>query len=133
MAAHVPEKKKSGVGAFFLSLLKCLCYFAVFFGSMTVIQAVYTVAVMFFVPNMGMDHSGYVRYSQEYWNVFSKNICWVTIASYAVAFLVYLIFFACRKKKLSEEAVDKAEMLRRKQEWSKGVAKFSRQRNKEIW
>ena len=34
---------------------------------------------------------------------------------------------------LKEEAVDKAEMLRRKQEWSKGVAKFSRQRNKEIW
>jgi ribosome biogenesis GTPase len=36
-------------------------------------------------------------------------------------------------QKLSEEAVDKAEMLRRKQEWSKGVAKFTRQRNKEIW
>ena len=36
-------------------------------------------------------------------------------------------------QKLSEEAVDKAEMLRRKSEWSKGVAKFTRQRNKEIW
>lgn len=36
-------------------------------------------------------------------------------------------------QKLSEEAVDKAEMLRRKYEWSKGVAKFTRQRNKEIW
>ena len=36
-------------------------------------------------------------------------------------------------RKLKEEAVDKAEMLRRKNEWSKGVAKFSRQRNKEIW
>ena len=36
-------------------------------------------------------------------------------------------------QKLSEEAVDKAEMLRRKCEWSKGVAKFTRQRNKEIW
>ena len=36
-------------------------------------------------------------------------------------------------QKLSEEAVDKAEMLRRKWEWSKGVAKFTRQRNKEIW
>ena len=32
-----------------------------------------------------------------------------------------------------EEAVDKAEMLRRKHEWSKGVAKFSKQRKKEIW
>ena len=36
-------------------------------------------------------------------------------------------------QKLCEEAVDKAEMLRRKNEWHKGVAKFTRQRNKEIW
>ena len=36
-------------------------------------------------------------------------------------------------QKLQEEAVDREEMLRRKQEWSKGVAKFTRQRNKEIW
>ena len=36
-------------------------------------------------------------------------------------------------QKLSEEAVDKAEMLRRKNEWHKGLAKFSRNRNKEIW
>ena len=36
-------------------------------------------------------------------------------------------------RKLKEEAVDKEEMLRRKQEWSKGVAKFSKQRKKEIW
>ena len=36
-------------------------------------------------------------------------------------------------RKLKEEAVDKAEMLRRKNEWHKSVAKFTRQRNKEIW
>ena len=36
-------------------------------------------------------------------------------------------------RKLKEEAVDRDEMMRRKQEWSKGVAKFTRQRNKEIW
>ena len=36
-------------------------------------------------------------------------------------------------QRLSEEAVDKAEMLRRKNEWHKGLAKFARQRNKEIW
>lgn len=36
-------------------------------------------------------------------------------------------------RKLKEEAVSKEEMLRRKHEWSKGVAKFTRQRNKEIW
>ena len=36
-------------------------------------------------------------------------------------------------QKLSEEAIDKEELLRRKDEWSKGVAKFTRQRNKEIW
>ena len=36
-------------------------------------------------------------------------------------------------EKLSEEAVDKAEMLRRKNEWHKGIAKFTRQKNKEIW
>jgi ribosome biogenesis GTPase len=36
-------------------------------------------------------------------------------------------------QKLKEEAVDKAEMLRRKNEWHKGIAKFTRQRNKEIW
>ena len=36
-------------------------------------------------------------------------------------------------QKLSEEAVDKAEMLRRKNEWHKGLAKFTRNRNKEIW
>ena len=36
-------------------------------------------------------------------------------------------------QKLKDEAVDREEMLRRKREWSKGVAKFSKQRNKEIW
>lgn len=36
-------------------------------------------------------------------------------------------------KKLKEEAVDRDEMLRRKQEWSRGVAKFTKQRKKEIW
>ena len=36
-------------------------------------------------------------------------------------------------RKLKEEAVDKSEMLRRKNEWSKGVTKFTRNRSKEIW
>ena len=36
-------------------------------------------------------------------------------------------------RKLKAEAVDREELLRRKQEWSKGVAKFTRQRKKEIW
>ena len=36
-------------------------------------------------------------------------------------------------QKLKEEAVDKDEMMRRKREWSKGVAKFTKQRKKEIW
>ena len=36
-------------------------------------------------------------------------------------------------RKLKEEAVDREEMLRRKREWSKGVAKFTKQRKKEIW
>ena len=36
-------------------------------------------------------------------------------------------------QKLSEEAIDKAEMLRRKNEWHKGLAKFTKNRNKEIW
>ena len=34
---------------------------------------------------------------------------------------------------LKEEAVSKEEMLRRKREWSKGVAKFTKDRKKEIW
>ena len=36
-------------------------------------------------------------------------------------------------QKLKDEAVDRDEMMRRKREWSKGVAKFTKQRNKEIW
>lgn len=36
-------------------------------------------------------------------------------------------------QKLKEEAVDRDEMMRRKLEWSKGVAKFTKQRKKEIW
>ncbi len=36
-------------------------------------------------------------------------------------------------RKLKEESIDRDEMLRRKREWSKGVAKFSKQRKKEIW
>ena len=35
--------------------------------------------------------------------------------------------------KLKEEAVDKAEMLRRKNEWHKSLSKFTKQRKKEIW
>ena len=34
---------------------------------------------------------------------------------------------------LEEEAVDRDEMMRRKNEWSKGIAKFAKNRNKEIW
>ena len=36
-------------------------------------------------------------------------------------------------RKLKAEAVDKAELLRRKNEWHKGVAKFNKQRKKVIW
>lgn len=36
-------------------------------------------------------------------------------------------------QKLKAEDVDRDEMLRRKREWSKGVAKFTKQRKKEIW
>ena len=36
-------------------------------------------------------------------------------------------------RKLKEEALDRDELLRRKREWSKGVAKFSRNRGKEVW
>ena len=38
-----------------------------------------------------------------------------------------------RYQKLKEESVDRDELLRRKREWSKGVAKFTRNRNKEVW
>lgn len=36
-------------------------------------------------------------------------------------------------QKLKAEDVDRDEMLRRKREWSKGVAKYTKQRKKEIW
>jgi len=36
-------------------------------------------------------------------------------------------------QKLNEEAVSKEEMLRRKQEWHKSLAKFAKNRKKEIW
>ena len=36
-------------------------------------------------------------------------------------------------QKLKGEAVSKEEMLRRKKEWHKGLAKFTKSRNKEIW
>ena len=36
-------------------------------------------------------------------------------------------------QKLKEEDLSREELLRRKHEWSKGVAKFTKQRNKEIW
>ena len=36
-------------------------------------------------------------------------------------------------RKLKEEAVPQQELLRRKQQWSKGVAKLNKQRKKERW
>ena len=36
-------------------------------------------------------------------------------------------------QKLSQEVEDKAQMLRRKNEWHKSLAKFTKQRKKEIW
>ncbi len=39
----------------------------------------------------------------------------------------------CQLKEEADMAEDKAAMLRRKQEWSKGLAKFTKQRKKEIW
>lgn len=101
--APKPAKKKSGIGAFFLSLLKGVCYFAVFYGVMSVVQVVYMVALMFFFPNMGMSQSGYMGFSEEYWHVFSKYFCWMSVGTYALIFLVYLVIFACRRKKLWRE------------------------------
>ena len=36
-------------------------------------------------------------------------------------------------RNLKEEAIDRDELMRRKREWSKGVAKITKQRKKEIW
>lgn len=36
-------------------------------------------------------------------------------------------------RNLQEEVVSREELLRRKRHWSKGVAKFTKQRKKEIW
>jgi len=36
-------------------------------------------------------------------------------------------------QKLSDEAVDREEMMRRKNEWAKDVAKFAKQRKKAVW
>lgn len=36
-------------------------------------------------------------------------------------------------QKLKDEAIDRDEMMRRKNEWSKNVAKFTKNRKKEIW
>ena len=36
-------------------------------------------------------------------------------------------------QKLEAEAIDRDELLRRKHEWSKGIAKFTKTRNKELW
>jgi len=36
-------------------------------------------------------------------------------------------------RNLKEEAVDRDEMMHRKNEWAKGVAKFTKQRKKDIW
>jgi len=36
-------------------------------------------------------------------------------------------------QKLKEESISKEEMLRRKNEWHKSLAKFTKQRNKEVW
>ena len=36
-------------------------------------------------------------------------------------------------RNLKEEAIDRDELLRRKREWSKSVAKYARQRKKELW
>jgi len=36
-------------------------------------------------------------------------------------------------QKLSQEVEDKAQMLRRKNEWHKSLAKLTKQRKKEIW
>ena len=38
-----------------------------------------------------------------------------------------------RYRKLKDESVDQDELLRRKREWSRGVAKFTRNKNKEVW
>ena len=36
-------------------------------------------------------------------------------------------------QKLKEGSVSKEELIRRKNEWHKGVARYAKQRNKEVW
>ncbi len=104
-----PEKKSksmgSKIGAFFLALLKCLGYFAVFFGVSLVFQFVYEMAVIVGLKGQDIsDPNGYSGLSDAFWSEFSRNFCWMMALAYIAIILVYIIIFACRKKTLWNEA-----------------------------
>lgn len=98
-AMTAEPKQKSKVGQFFLSLLKCAGYYAVFYGIVAIMQTVYMFLVAGSLPGGGVDAGGYQGMSDAYWNVFSEDICWVMTAAYVVILLTYNLIFICRKKK----------------------------------
>ncbi len=102
-ALMAEPKKQSKVGKFFLSLLKCAGYYAIFYGIVALMQTVYMLVVAGLVPGGGVDAGGYQGMSDAYWNVFSEDICWIMTVTYAIIILMYILIFVCRKKKPLEE------------------------------
>jgi membrane protease YdiL (CAAX protease family) len=116
-------KKKSKVGQFFLSLLKCAGYYAVFYGIVALFQTLYMIVIAGSLPGGGVDANGYQGMSDAYWNAFSSDICWLMTASYAVILLTFNLIFICRKKKpLAEVGICKTQLASAPASFVFGVA-----------
>ncbi len=99
------KKERSKAAKFFLSLLWCAGYYALFYGIIAVIQFGYQAVVMASLTGHSVlwDANGYMGMSEAFWSAFSENICWIMTLAYIIVLLTYNLIFVCRKKRPLDE------------------------------
>ncbi len=110
----IQEKRKaSKAGAVALALLKGAGFYALFYGVVAVMQAIYSGIIdAQLVGEELYDPSGYMQLSDRYWGVFSENYAYAMIASYLVLITVYMLIYFFRKKSFAGEiGLRKTELL----------------------
>ncbi len=91
------RKERSKTANFFITLLACLGFYAVYFGITLLVETVHELLIM-------RDMPGFPRVDEaELYSKLSERFCEFSILSAVIVLLVFFIIFAARKKKISEE------------------------------
>ena len=96
------KKKRSKAATFFLTMLKCAVYYAIYFGITVAVEVFHEFLI---IARTGINPGpvGSDSY-QEFFNILSERYCEYGILSAILVLLTYFIIFTVRKKKMAQEA-----------------------------